>query len=246
MGLRGPKPVEAKRLESEATAWASLFYTLRDGQSGHMQRVKWGPWRNTGSAKWTAVQSGRGLVALPPHTRYRSCKPLGRAILLPVSQAAEQLPPEMRAKEWLIFRPVMPEPEVWALLKRAGTASEIRVASRGIRDWMTKQFGANVLRWLPGDPPLEFTDALDLYAEALLIGKRLPSYAKTDRPKSDDKRVVFLSKVLAGARYDLAPITAVKRLSHWNFPKDWAEKTLREFVEWSRKEFAEREQAAKH
>jgi hypothetical protein len=105
---------------------------------------------------------------------------------------------------------------------------------------MDEQFGP-VGRWLPGSPALEFPDALDLYAEQFLKGKNLPCYAKTDRPRSDDKRVEFLSKVLAGARFGLAPITAAKRLSHWHFPSDWAEKALDEHVEWSEKQFGDHE-----
>jgi hypothetical protein len=81
-------------------------------------------------------------------------------------------------------------------------------------------------------------DALELHGKQVLIGKSLPSYAKTDRKRSDDKRVVFLSKILAGARFGLAPVTAAKRLSHWNWPRDWAERTAKEFQEWSNAEFA--------
>jgi len=149
------------------------------------------------------------------------------------------LPPRMKTKDWVIFRPVMPAPEIWKLLKQARSVEDIRKASRGIQKWMTKQFGPGVGRWLPGSPPVEFTNALNLYAEKLLSGKRLPSYAKTDRPSSDDKRVEFLSKVLAGARFGLAPITATKRLSHWHWPRDWAEKSLGEYVDWSEQKFAE-------
>jgi hypothetical protein len=229
-------------LKADAGAWASLFYTLRDGQSGHMQRVKWGPVQSTGSAKWTPVQSGRGRVVLPPNTRYRTSQPLGPVILIPVSKAARTLPAKMKTKDWVIFRPVMPAPEIWEQLKRARSVGEVRKASRGIRKWMDAQFGP-VGRWLPGDP-LEFPDALNLYAEKVLIGKRLPSYAKTARPSSDDKRVELLSKILAGARAGLAPITAAKRLSHWHWPRDWAEKSLREHVEWSNKDFTEQGMAA--
>jgi len=239
MGSRGPKPVDVNRLQADATAWASLFYTLRDGQSGHMQRGKWGPWRNTGSAKQTTLQSGRGSVVLPANTRYRAWESLGPQILIPVSEAARGLPAKIKTKEWLISRPVMPASEIWDLLKRARSVAEIRNASRRIRKWMTRQFGPGLGRWLPGAPAVEFADALDLYADQVLSGKRLPSYAKTDRPSSDDRRVVFLSKVLAGAKLGLAPITAVKRLSHWDLPRDWAEKPLREFIDWSQKESSE-------
>ena len=239
MGLRGPKAVEVNRLQNDATAWAAFFYTLRDGQSGYMQRVKWEKIRNTGSAKWTRFQAGIGGIVLPANTSYRTSKALGPAIHIPVSEAARMLPAKMNAKGWHVSRPVMPEPEIWSLLKQARSKREIRKLSSRIRQWMNKEFGV-VGRCLPGDPPLEFADALELYGEQLIISKRLPSYARTNRPTSDDKRIVFCSKVLAGARFGLAPITAVKRLSHWNYPKDWAEKPLRELVELSNKQFAER------
>jgi hypothetical protein len=239
MGLRGPKPVNVDYLKADAGAWASFFYSLRDGQSGHMQRVKWGHWKNTGPARWTPVLSGRGRIMLPPNTRYRTSQALGPPILIPVSEAAQMLPAKMEAKGWFIGRPVMPLPAVWELLKRSRSIGEIRKASREIRGWMTEQFGPGLGRWLPGSPPLEIPDALNLYAEQVLRGKRLPSYAKTDRPRSDDKRVEFLSKVLAGARAGLAPITAAKRLSHWHFPRDWAEKSQKEYMEWSEKNFME-------
>lgn len=239
MGLRGPTAVDVNRLQDDATAWAGFFYTLRDGQAGYMQPVKWERLRNTGSAKWTRLQAGLGGIVLPPDTFYRTSKALGRAILIPVSEAARMLPPKMDAKGWHVSRPVMPEPEIWSLLKQARSIAEIRKLCPRIRTWMTKEFGPGVGRWLPGDPPLEFADALELYGEQLISSRRLPSYARTSRPTSDDKRIVFCSKVLAGARFGLAPITAVKRLSNWSFPKDWAEKPLQKLVEASNKQFAE-------
>jgi hypothetical protein len=239
MGLRGPKAVEVSTLQNDATAWAAFFYTLRDGQSGYMQRIKWEKLRNTGSAKWTRLQAGIGGIMLPANTSYRTAKPLGPAIHIPVSEA-RMLQAEMNAKGWHVSRPVMPEPEIWSLLKQARSTAEIRKLSPRIRIWMTREFGPGLGRWLPGDPPIEFADALELYSEQLISSRRLPSYARKNRPSSDDKRIIFCSKVLAGARFDLAPITAVKRLSHWNFSKDWAEKPLRNLVELSNKQFAER------
>lgn len=240
MGLRGPKPVDIERLQGEASAWSVFFYTLRDGQSGHIQRVKWGPVRKSGPAKWTRVRSGMGTIAFPAGLKYRESTPLGPPIVIPVSEAAKALPQKMRTKDWVVSRPTMPAPELWVRIRQASSVGEVRKASREIRKWMDEQFGP-VGRWLPGSPPVEFPDALDLYTEQLLRGKRLPSYAKTDRPSSDDKRVEFVSKVLAGARFGLAPITAAKRLSHWHFPRDWAEKALNDHVEWSKKQFEDHE-----
>jgi len=238
MGLRGPKPAELGLLKADACAWACLFYSLRDGQSGSVQKLKWGPIRSTGSAQWTRIVAGRGGIMLPPNTLYRESEVLGPPIPIQVSKWARELPAEMKSKDWFISRPIMPAPEVWELLKRARTEDEIRKASREMRRWMTTEYGPGVGRWLPGSPQVEFADALELYSKQLLLGKRLPSYAKTNRPKSDDKRVVFLSRVLAGARFGLAPITAAKRLSRWHWPNDWAEKSRKEFQEWSKSEFA--------
>jgi hypothetical protein len=236
MGLRGPKPVIVDHLKGHAIAWASFFYTLRDGQSGQMQRVKWGRVRNTGSAKWTGVTSGMGTIAFPAGVKYRESTPLGPPIVIPVSEAARALPRKMRAKDWVVSRPTMPAPDLWVRIRQASSVEEVRKASREIRKWMDKQFGP-VGRWLPGSPPLEFCDALDAYAEQVLLAKRLPSYAKTNRPSSDDKRIQLLAKTLAGARYGIAPMTAAKRLSHWHLPRDWAEKALHEYMEWSKKQF---------
>lgn len=176
---------------------------------------------------------------LPPNTEYRGSEALGPPIPIPVSKGAQELPVEiMKSREWVISRPVMPAPEIWELLKGARTTEHIRKASREMSRWMATEYGPGVGRWLPGSPPLELPDALELYSGQLLLGKRLPSYAKTKRPKSDDKRVVFLSKVLAGARFGLAPITATKRLSHWDWPKDWDERKMKEFLDLSKAEFA--------
>jgi hypothetical protein len=238
MGLRGPKPVDNNLLKADACAWACLFYNLRDGQAGSVQKMKWGPVQNTGSARWTRILAGRGAIMLPPNTLYRASEALSPLILIPVSKAAQELPAEMKSKGWLISRPVMPAPRIWTLLKRARTTEEISRASREMRRWMTKEYGEGVGRWLPGSQPTEFADVLELHADKILIAKRLPTYAKTDRKRSDDKRVVFLSKILAGARFGLAPITAAKRLSHWHWPRDWDEKSMKEYVEWSKTEFA--------
>jgi hypothetical protein len=237
MGKRGPKAADAKFLQEDAVAWASLFYTIRDGQSGYMQKLKWGPVQNTGPAEWTPILSGRGRIMLPANTQYRTSEPLSPPIPVAVSEAAKLLPASMKSDEWFISRPVMPAPEIWELLKRARRVKEVQRASQRIRSWMTKQFGPGLGRWLPGTPPSEFADVLERVAENMLTGKNLPGYAKTDRPKSDDKRVEFLAKVLAGARFGLAPITAAKRLSHWHWPRDWAEKTFKEYLDLAKNEF---------
>jgi hypothetical protein len=245
MGARGPKPVSRNLLEEDTRSWASFLYTLRDGQPGHMQRVKWGPLQKSGPERRTKLRAGSGNIVLPANASYRTPVPLGPPILIHVSDAARKLPAQMKAEEeWIISRPTMPAPALWELLKRAGSATDVRRASKGIRRWETNELrGVGI--YLPGTPPLRFSDALDQYAESLLMGKELPTFAKTDRPTSDDKRIELISKVLAGARLGLAPITVAKRLSHWRFGRDWAEKPLREFVDCSKQEFATRSNGGK-
>jgi hypothetical protein len=224
MGLRGPKPVDVQQLEGEAVQWACFFYTLRDGQSGWMQHVKWAQWQKTGKAKWTPVPAGRGRVMLPPGVRYRSSFPLGPVIPIPVTDAARELPRKARMGKWVVFRPVYPKPEVWEALKEARTSRQVKEAARRIGE-LRSAFVSST-RWAQKPD-----DALYCFAKGFLDAKDLPNYPKTDRPKSDDKRVQFLAKVMAGLTLGLAPITAAKRLSHWHWSKDWAERPRREFVE---------------
>jgi len=219
----GPKPVDVEHLKEEATEWAAFFYKLRDGQPGLMQRAKYATTRQQlqriqRHPRWRK----QGLPQIGPY--------LERPIIIPVSHASRALPAEMKTKGWTILRPLQPAPELWEQLKRAQTVAGIKKASRGISKWMSREFEDTQLPW----PPIDFSDALDLYAETLLVGMKLPSYARTDRSRSDDKRVNHLAKVLAGARLGLAPITAVKRLSHWNLSKDWAEKALDALVKHSK------------
>jgi hypothetical protein len=226
MGLRGPKPVNVKSLEAEATQWACFFYTLRDGQPGTMQRVEWGPEQSTGAEKWTPVPSRRGRLMLPSNTRYRTSKAIGSVIFIPVSEAARMLPPEMVVRDWCIFPPVMPKPKSWEQLKRARTVSQVKLAATGIGE-LQATFTSST-SWA-----LNPAGALCRYAEEILAAKRIAHYPRTGRQRSEDKRVVFLAKVMAGLTLGLAPITAVKRLSKWHWPRDWVEKSQQELSEGS-------------
>ena len=224
MGLRGPKPVDLNLLEGEAVQWACFFYTLRDGQPGHMQKVIWDPVQRTGSEPWTPVPSGRGTVMLPPNTEYRTSKPVGPLVLIRIPKGAERLPQQMTAEDWDISRPIIPKPEVWEKLTRAHTVSKIEQAVTGIGELKDAYVSSTPWALNPGG-------AISHFAKEILVAKRLAHYPKTRREKSDDKRVVFLAKVMAGLVHGLAPITAVKRLSHWDLPRDWAEKNLAQLTQ---------------
>lgn len=240
MGLRGPKPVDVKCLESEAMQWACFFYTLRDGQPGFMQRVKWVPLRlpPRGSAKWVRIGSDEASLIISAEMLYRkdvpgppmTAHPLGPPILLSVSEPAQKLPTAVIGKDWKIFPPVVPKPDIWEKLKHAQTVSQVKKAIKGMAE--LQMAFASSTPWA-GNP----AGAIRRYAEGVLAAKQLPHYPRAERPRSDDKRVLFLAKSMAGLTLGLSAITAVKLLSHWHWPKDWAEKTLREFVDREKQKF---------
>jgi hypothetical protein len=259
MGRPGPKPVDQHRLESEATSWACFFFTLRDGQSGHMEHVKWlrPEWRtmqrDVPYSKWKASPAGstkppKGILGwkwvprrkIKVHIKgthrwkwetvgeikvpVRSSQRLEPGIIIPVQEAARVLPPKTKTGEWFIFRPTMPKPEVWEKLKKARSVEQVRHAVRAIGG-LREAFTSSLEQWAQKPDK-----ALSQYAREILVAKCLPHYPRTGRERSEDKRIVFLAKVMAGATVGLAPITAVKRLSHWSWPKDWAEKRIREMA----------------
>jgi len=252
----GPKPVNAKRLEQEATQWACFFYTLRDGQPGYMQPTEFSPEHTVGTLITKGLLRGNASKETRK-SRARVGKPLGPPILIPVSRAAAQLPETMqglpvvkgaaiRGKKrqtvriWSVMPPVVPKPHVWEQLKNAHTAPDIKKAARGIgnpseefsKD-LRNAFSSTLEKWAQHPDK-----AISYYAEEIREAKKLPHYPKTTRKRSDDKRVVFLSKVMAGLTLGLAPISAVKRLSHWTWPSDWAEKPLREFEQRQKQVFS--------
>jgi hypothetical protein len=238
----GPKPVDIEHLKGEATAWATFFYKLRDGEPGLMQRIEWreATHEELQRMNWYRFVKRHPEFKKRPPQRGRYLEP---PIMIPVSDAAFTLPPEIKAKGWVIERPLQPAPELWEQLKRARSVAEIKKAARRIKKWMDSE--PNRHSCLPGVPAVEIPDALDTYAEKLRIGMKLATYAKTDRPRSDDKRVNHLAKVLAGARLGLEPITAVKRLSHWTWPRDWAEKVLRGLMEEARQSLSTKTEMGK-
>jgi hypothetical protein len=196
MGLRGPKPVEVKHLQAEAMQWASFLYLVRDGVPGFIEHVKWRRFRVPCSTEWV-----------------RRGEPLEAPILIPVSAASQRLPKKMTTEQgWVIFRPVLPKPAIWEQLKRARTVPQIKGAARGIG----KLQSAFVSSTPWGQNP---AGAFRHYAEGILAAKRLPNYPKTNRPRSDDKRIEFMAKTMAGLTLGLAAITALKRLSHWRCPR---------------------------
>lgn len=70
-------------------------------------------------------------------------------------------------------------------------------------------------------PFLPFLISSD-WPRQILEAKRLWTYPRTDRPKSDDKRIEFFARSFAAITLGKSPATATARwLAGWHWPKDW-------------------------
>ncbi len=140
-----------------------------------------------------------------------------RLIVELVSQKKERRETEEWLKKlekegWEVAWPLWPSPKVWEQLKRARSVKEMRKAIAALRDCRRRNANLvasdEVLRRVESDPVI------------LVRAKRLPNYPREDNT-NDDKRVLFLSKVLAGFEVGLAPLTTTKKLSHWRCENYW-------------------------
>jgi hypothetical protein len=131
-------------------------------------------------------------------------------VVHPTRRASKEAEVLVRGRrDWKLQPPILPRPELWQLLKRARSGANIRRVAGGLR--RSHPFLSNVL---------------NSHAEELLRAKQLPNYPRSDRPRSDDKRIWFFAKVLAGLENGIAPMTATKRLAH--FPRLLTESELKE------------------
>lgn len=108
---------------------------------------------------------------------------------------------------------IPPNSAAWDQLKRAHTEREIRRVAESIRRWAQQ-----VER---SDWQTEFPLVIRDHAKDLLRAKKSWNYPRKGRPKSDDKRVLFFAKVLAGFMFGLSPGYATKRLAYWEWSKEW-------------------------
>jgi hypothetical protein len=205
MGKRGPKRVAVRDLRLEASKWAHLLFVLRDGQPGLIQKINTKtPWlRREGGGEEFLVQ----------------ISPIVVARIVPAKNAHLKLPAQLRTKDYLFSRPVMPDSRSWNDLKRARSVQDMQRVAQSVRRWV-RRFPSGV-RWpdeFPRKVLLQFPRVVHAHAADLIKAKRMPHYPRTDRPRSDDKRVEFFAKILAGSTLGIAPATATKRLAHWNYP----------------------------
>src|SRR5437879_3205970 len=188
MGLRGPQPVDRNVLWTTAGRWASFLFRLRDGEDGGLFHVEWEPSR-------LVTLGGR-------RAKVRGPRSIVKASVLRAGDAWKKLVEQLSPDETAVIEPVMPKPELWESLKRARSEREIRDAANVMRRWVADQqprmTGAST-----------FPDVIGAHAKELIEARELPSYPRSDRPRSDDKRIEFFAKVLAGLEIGIASATAI-------------------------------------
>jgi hypothetical protein len=197
VGRRGPKPVDVGLLQMYANEWSLFLYMLRDGKEAELYKL------TTERTQRTDSEGGR-------HEHVVVHKRLFVAKFQPASEEARLLlkksPPKPEGGEWVVDPPVLPAPEVWERFKSARSKVEVQKALT-IMQKHVREVDLGVLTHL-------FTTAQE-HAEAVLQAKRLPHYPRSRRQGSDNKRIDFFAKVLAGIALGLSPLTTTKRLSRW-------------------------------
>lgn len=153
--------------------------------------------------------------------------------------------------EYGCISPVRPDSEIWSRLKAAKKAEQIGQVLKRLRGWalgvrtpfLAMTFSGTPLvyddpksaayartiakkclreRTVATWPFLPFLVSSDWARQILKAKQQLWTYPRTDRPKSDDKRIEFFARSFAAITLGKAPATATGRwLAGWHWPKDW-------------------------
>lgn len=208
---RGPKPIDPFQLRDAASRLALALYRLRDGAPGLLRHAKGGVWKTRLLAEIPEDEVGRPEKTrqriLAKQVRYIPLRYRVTTLVVPPTEEARNDVLELvkRNKNWNFTPPVAPRPEIWERLKKARSVDEVRQIAHRVRH----------------EPLL----AAILYSRAkdFLRAQRLHNYPKSKRPHSDNKRILFFAKSLAGLQLGIAPATATRRLPHVCLPDSVAQ-----------------------
>ena len=223
MARPGPKPPALEELKQLAAIFTRVFLCLRDGREGQIFRMKRVP--------ETRLQDGRVI----PLRRYRVLG--GRddgnifdsggdviATIVPVKARAtgrkeqsmfeasvrKQLStitndPVFEAKRIWIEQPIFARPDLWEKWKNADSPEEM------------EQIAAEIARWIRPYTQARWRRELRLHAAELFRAKEdLWNYPRSDRPTSENRRVDFFAKAIAGLMLDISPATAMRKMLGWS------------------------------
>ena len=244
----GPKSTDVELLRIHATQWACLLYGLRDSYPGQLQRVEWGPTEiaHVGERE-VPMRKPKPTLKAATTLVYPGSKEQGE-----IEGMLGKISGTLKREGYVYFPPVPGRPQVWQQLNQAKHLEEIDDVFREMRTWAIGLRSSARRVPIPttkaiylgnmnqpsldtaakikeitksGHPvawyllPLAISSS---WVEEVLKAKRLWNYPRTDRPRSDDKRIEFFAKSFAALTLGKAPATATARwLSGWHWPKDW-------------------------
>lgn len=235
----GPKPINSDALKGSAQSWATFFYSLRDGEPGVGQRVKWGDWEEWhGVAKLGPDEIAQLSNQPDGKLRIRKAKRILAINLINLDTPIESQDKILRAlktrDDLVVSMLVPPSQELWQEFRDARTITKHLRAASQIADWWKGRYGTGGGSQHPVGVLATAGDELALLASrALFNAKKLwlyPRASEAERSTSDDKRIEFFAKAAAGLVYGIAPATALRKLTGVRFRRDSVEKARRAFV----------------
>ncbi len=233
---RPKKVTNVAALKAYAAQWFYLLYGLRDGQPCPNEKIAWSGWRwrpRPGFSEGKIVRivfaklilrNGVEVVSrifevdtfFPRQDTPGEDLAAGSAISekkekdspIPIRFCFNLTPQDVF---YLVFLPIPQRKDLWDALKRARQKGEM------------ERVVEEIVRWIPPIPGYQsFRDVLKKRGADLLQAKRLWIYPRNrKRSTSEEKRIAFFAKALAGLMFSIAPATAAKRLSRWKVPKLW-------------------------
>ena len=236
MSMPGRRPIligqqGVNSLKRHAIFWTYLLYALRDGADGYVQELRWGPMEEFhgepafGQSLAIAKREGQEVVV-----KYGS--PLG-ALPLARSMSQQQLKKWQRTQDgWHYVPPILASPQIWERLKDARTVPQIGSVARDLKRWADRTpksyYVMDGQRHEDARVPILpiHLRVFHAHAKKILAAKKLWTYPRTNRPKSDNKRIDFFGKSLAGLMFGLAPATAQRRLTGWRWPQQAFERSM--------------------
>lgn len=231
MGLRGPQPVSIAALKARAVQWAYFLHGLRDGQPCPNEKIAWSGWRwrprgRLPKGKIVRIPFARAFLSKGIETVDRLFEVNTFWLAMdgvPGAGVSEKITKTSRIPKrfcfdlsetevhYFVFLPVPEKKDLWSALLKVERESDLKEVAEGIA------------RWIPPIPGhRDFRNVLKKCGVELGSAKDLWFYPRdSDRPSSDNKRIDFFAKTLAGLMQGVAPATAAKKLSQWKLPKLW-------------------------
>ena len=201
---------DADQLLNEEAFWRLRFFGLRDGLAEVIDL----PHRRSGMTIEAHAETENRLTIVIPGTKTRSGSRAAGEV------AESQAWAGTKSREYERFHRIVsgeqkttnsiklyaPEPNLWEALKRAETPAQVRRICRLSQFWLTWEILGNVMSFLK-------IKVLYDDAEHFVEAKNY-RYPDSDRPKSDDKKIIHFSRAMAGRSVakPMSPATAIDTL----------------------------------